>query len=224
MPRLAVLVSGRGSNLKAIVDHMRAGRINATIALVLSNAPDAPALGFAREEGIPVWAQNHNNYASRKAFDAAMMAAMKEAGVDAVVLAGYMRLLSREFIRAYEGRILNVHPSLLPAFPGVSGGGDAVLYGVKIAGCTVHFVVEDVDAGPVVIQAATFVAEDDTAQTLMERIHALEHRVYPQAVAWFADGRLSTEGRAVRLAPSPGAAPAARPEKALVYPPLEEGF
>lgn len=223
MLRIAVLVSGRGSNLKAIVEQIRANRINAGIALVLSNAPDAPALAFARGQGIPVWAESHKNYPSRKEFDAAMLTAMREANVCTVVLAGYMRLLSGEFIRAYEGRILNIHPSLLPAFPGVSGGADAVGYGVKIAGCTVHFVVEAMDAGPVIIQAATFVSEHDTGETLMDRVHALEHRIYPQAVAWFAEGRLTVQGRTVSLAP--GAAKAApAPENALVWPPLEEGF
>lgn len=223
MLRIATLVSGRGSNLKAIVEHIQAGRINAEIALVLSNVPDAPALDFARGKGIPVWAESHKKYPARKEFDAAMMAAMDEARASAVVLAGYMRLLSGEFIRAYEGRILNIHPSLLPAFPGVSGGEDAVGYGVKIAGCTVHFVEEAMDAGPVVIQAATFVGQHDTGATLMERVHTLEHRIYPQAVAWLAEGRLSLQGRTVALAPgSAHCAPA--PERALVHPPLEEGF
>lgn len=223
MLRIAVLVSGRGSNFKALLDHVRAHRINAEIALVLSNVPGAPALDFAREEGLPVWAESHKNYSSRKEFDAAMMTAMNEAGVSAVVLAGYMRILSGEFIRAYQGRMLNIHPSLLPAFPGVSGGADAVGYGVKIAGCTVHFVEEAMDAGPVVIQAATFVAENDTGETLMERVHALEHRIYPQAVAWLADGRLSVTGRTVQLAPASVKA-AAVPGGALIHPPLEEGF
>ncbi|CAK7001731.1 MAG: Phosphoribosylglycinamide formyltransferase [Desulfovibrio sp.] len=238
MLRIAVLVSGRGTNLKAILDHVRAGRIKAEVALVLSNALDAPALDHARAAGVAVWAEDHRSYPSRKAFDAAMMEAMTDAGVSAVVLAGYMRLLSGEFIRAYAGRIVNVHPSLLPAFPGVSGGADAVAYGVKIAGCTVHFVEEAMDAGAVIIQAATFVAETDTPETLMERVHTLEHRIYPQAVAWLAEGRLATEergeGRVVRLAPSaasslaPGRAKAAPApsvaEGAFVYPPLEEGF
>ena len=223
MFRIAVLVSGRGSNLKAILEHVQANRINAEIALVLSNVPDAPALGFARDAGIPVWAESHKNYPSREGFDAAMMAAMDEAGVSAVVLAGYMRLLSGEFIRAYQGRLVNIHPSLLPAFPGVSGGADAVGYGVKIAGCTVHFVEETMDAGPVIVQAATTVAESDTGETLMERVHALEHRIYPQAVAWLAAGRLSVGGRVVRLAPV-SVKPASMPEGALVHPPLEEGF
>jgi phosphoribosylglycinamide formyltransferase-1 len=223
MVSLAILVSGRGSNLKAILEHVRAKRINARIALVLSNVPEASALDFAREAGIPVWAESHKAYATRKEFDAAMMVAMDEAGVSGVILAGYMRLLSKEFIRAYEGRILNIHPALLPSFPGVSGGADAVGYGVKIAGGTVHFVVEAMDAGPVIVQAATFVAEDDSGETLMERIHLLEHRIYPQAVAWFADGRLAVEGRMVRLAPA-AKNTASAPENAFVYPPLEEGF
>lgn len=226
MLRIAVLVSGRGSNFKAILDHINAGRIKAEVALLLSNAPDAPALRFAHDAGIPVWAKSHKEFPSRAAFDAAMLEAMREAGVQAVMLAGYMRLLSPAFISAYEGRILNVHPSLLPSFTGVSGGPDALAYGVKVTGCTVHFVVNDLDAGPVVIQAVVPVLEDDTEDTLMPRIHAMEHRIYPQAVAWLAEGRLKTEGRIVRLAPAPGAkesAVTAAGRPAFVHPPLE-GF
>ncbi|MDL2209825.1 phosphoribosylglycinamide formyltransferase [Desulfovibrio sp. OttesenSCG-928-O18] len=222
MLKLAVLASGRGTNLQAILDHIRAGRIDAEIALVLSNNPAAPALRIAEEAGIPIWAEAHASYPSRAAFDSAMLAAMREAGIEAVILAGYMRLLSPEFIRAYPGKILNIHPSLLPAFPGAQGGADALAYGVKLAGCTVHFVVEAMDAGPIVIQAALPVLEADTEQSLMERVHALEHRIYPQAVAWFAQGRLVPEGRAVRLLAANRALAPAGP--ALIHPPLEQGF
>ncbi|SBW04871.1 Phosphoribosylglycinamide formyltransferase, formyltetrahydrofolate-dependent [uncultured delta proteobacterium] len=232
MLRIAVLVSGRGTNFKAILDHIRAGRIRAEVALLLSNAPDAPAIAFAREAGIPVWAKSHKEFPSRAAFDDAMLAAMREANVEAVVLAGYMRLLSPAFIQAYEGKILNIHPSLLPSFTGVSGGPDALAYGVKLTGCTVHFVVNDLDAGPVVIQAAIPVFEDDTEETLMVRVHAMEHRIYPQAVAWFAENRLVPEGRVVRLLAKNGAGgmagtagiARAATQAALVHPPLEEGF
>ncbi|MDR3074380.1 MAG: phosphoribosylglycinamide formyltransferase [Deltaproteobacteria bacterium] len=225
MLRIAVLVSGRGSNFKALLDHLRSGRIAAEIALVLSNAPDAPALEHARTAGIPVWAASHKTYASRAAFDAAMLVAMEQAGVEAVVLAGYMRLLSPGFIRAYADKILNIHPSLLPAFPGVSGGADALAYGVKLAGCSVHFVEDAMDAGRVVIQAALPVRDTDTEESLMERIHALEHRIYPQAVAWLASGRLAVEGRAVRLLPPEKAVDSAPASgDSLIHPPLEKGF
>ena len=228
MLRIAVLVSGRGTNFKAILDHIKAGHIKAEVALLLSNVPDAPALAFAKEAGIPVWARSHKDFPSRAAFDDAMLAAMKEAGVEAVILAGYMRLLSPQFISTYEGRILNIHPSLLPSFTGVSGGPDALAYGVKVTGCTVHFVVDDLDAGPVIIQAVVPVLEGDTEESLMPRIHAMEHRIYPQAVAWLAEGRLKAEGRVVHLKPVRGreteAAVHACGLPALAHPPLEPGF
>lgn len=222
--RFAVLASGTGSNFRSILRHVREGRINAEIALVLSNVPDAPVLDIARDAGVPFWAESHRDYPNRAAFDAAMLAAMREAKVDAVILAGYMRLLSPAFIQAYPGRILNIHPSLLPAFAGAHGGADALAYGVKLAGCTVHFVVEEVDAGAVVIQAALPVRQDDTLDTLMARVHPLEHRIYPQAVAWLASGRLSLDGRTVKLAPDPAASLSPAPENALVFPPLENGL
>jgi len=227
MLRIAVLVSGRGTNFKAILNHIKAGHIKAEVALLLSNVPDAPALDFAREANIPIWANSHKEFLSRSAFDTAMLEAMREAGVEAVILAGYMRLLSPLFIRAYEGKILNIHPSLLPAFTGVSGGPDALAYGVKLAGCTVHFVVDDLDAGPVIIQAAIPVMEQDTEDTLMPRVHVMEHRIYPQAVAWLAENRLVTDGRVVRLLPKHGMeqqAAIANNPTSLVHPPLEQGF
>ena len=227
MLKIAVLISGRGSNFKAILENIKAGHINAEIALVLSNVPDAPGLAFAREEGIPVWAESHKAYPSRAAFDAAMLDAMKKTGVMAVVLAGYMRLLSPEFIQAYSGKIINIHPALLPAFSGTSGGPDALAYGVKLAGCTVHFVVEEMDAGPIIIQAAVPVDQADTEVSLMSRIHVLEHRIFSQALAWLADERLVIKGRAVRLLPpnsgmaASGAAPML---PCLIHPPLEIQF
>lgn len=228
MLRIAVLVSGRGTNFKAILDHIAAGRIDARVAMVLSNVPDAPALAFAREAGIPVWARAHKDFPSRAAFDAAMLEAMAGVGVEAVILAGYMRLLSPAFIQTYDGRIVNIHPSLLPSFTGVSGGPDALAYGVKVTGCTVHFVVQDLDAGPVIIQAVVPLREDDTEESLMPRIHAMEHRIYPQAVAWLAANRLHTAGRMVRLLPGDcgrtESVVSALGAPALVYPPLESGF
>ncbi len=252
MLRVAVLASGRGSNLRAILRRMAEGRIQARIVLVLTNVPSAPVADVAQAAGIPVWARSHKDFPGRgeqrrAAFDAAMLDVLREARVDAVVLAGYMRLLGPAFIQAYGGRILNIHPSLLPAFPGLDGAGDALEYGAKFAGCTVHFVTGDMDAGPVVIQAALPLREGESRDSLMPRIHALEHRIYPQALSWFAAGRLRINGRTVSLLPPretretgtfAGARFASRPYSAaeagslgdslavdcLISPPLEEGF
>lgn len=226
MMRVAVLASGTGSNFRTIAEHVRAGNIPVDLALLLCNVPDAPVVGLAREFGVPVWAKSHKDYPSRAAFDAAMLDAMRRADVEGVVLAGYMRLLSPEFVAAYSEKMINIHPSLLPAFTGASGGADALAYGVKLAGCTVHFVVDKVDAGAVIIQAALPVAENDTEATLMSRVHVLEHRIFPQALAWMAQGRLRLEGRTVRLSPplSGAPAPAVPPPGCLIHPPLEHGF
>ncbi len=198
---LAILASGRGSNFQTLVRCIEEGKLAARVALLLSNKPDCGAVEFARVKGIPVWAEPHAAYADREAFDRAMLSAMSVAGVRAVVLAGYMRLLSAPFVRAYAGRILNLHPALLPAFPGARGGTDALAYGVKISGCSVHFVEEALDSGPLVIQAAVPVNAGETEDGLMPRIHALEHRILPQAVQWLAQDRLRLEGRVVRLLP-----------------------
>lgn len=226
MMRVAVLASGTGSNFRTIAEHVRAGRIPVDLSLLLCNVPDAPVVGLAREFGVPAWVTSHKDFPSRAAFDAAMLDAMREAGVEAVVLAGYMRMLSSGFVAAYSGKIINIHPSLLPAFAGTKGGPDALAYGVKLAGCTVHFVVEEMDAGAIIIQAALPVADNDTEATLMPRVHALEHRVFPQALSWLAQGRLRLEGRAVRLLPPvSGAADLADPPPGcLIHPPLERGF
>ncbi len=223
---LAVLASGRGSNFQALVRLMEAGRLSVRVALLLSNKPDCPAVAFAREKGIPVWAEDHRVFPDREAFDQAMLTAMAGAGVEAVVLAGYMRLLSGAFVRAYAGRILNLHPSLLPAFTGSHAGADALAYGARVTGCSVHFVEEELDSGPPVIQAALPVFPEDTEHSLMPRIHALEHRILPQAVSWLAQGRLRLEGRKVRLLPAPQqkqtAVGSTEYGSFLVNPPLED--
>ncbi len=203
MLRIAVLASGHGSNLAAILEHCRAGRLRAQVAAVLSNNPQAGALEHARTAGVPRWALAHKGIA-REDFDLRMLEFIRAQGAEAIILAGYMRLLTPAFIQGYAGRILNIHPALLPAFPGLDGGGDALAYGVKLAGCTVHFVDEIMDHGPVIIQAAVPVGAGDKPDDLMPRIHALEHRIYPQAVQWLADGRLSLDGRKVVLAPARG--------------------
>ncbi len=229
---VAVLVSGTGSNLQAIIEHIEAGRIDARITAVVSNKADAKALDRAREHGIPARVLPHGDFPDRAAFDAALLAAVRESGARAVVLAGFMRLLAPEFIAAFRDRILNIHPALLPSFPGIRGQADAAAYGVTIAGATVHFVDEKMDNGPIVIQAAVPALPDDDAASLAARILAMEHRIYPQALAWLAAGRLRVEGRKVRLAPAregEGAAGATATGTAegvayLVHPPLEAGF
>ncbi len=227
---LAVLVSGSGSNLQSLIDKIEAGLVDGEIKLVLSNNPDAYGLIRAQNHGIPTAVIQHTDHPNREAFDAAMLDAVADAGAEsgAVVLAGFMRLLSPVFVNAFAGRLLNIHPALLPSFPGVHGQSDAADYGVKLSGCTVHFVDEKMDHGPVVIQAAVPALADDDGNTLGERILALEHRIYPQAVQWLAAGRLTIEGRRVSLAPPTegAAAPADMSETGpcLVNPPLERGF
>ncbi len=222
--RLAVLASGRGSNLRTILEHISSGRLRAEVCLALSNNPEAGALAHATEFGVPCWAKSHTEFANRAEFDAAMLAEIKKAGAEAVVLAGYMRLISPEFLQAFPGRVLNIHPALLPSFPGLHGGRDAVDYGVRISGCTVHFVEEDMDRGPIIIQAAVPLLAHEEESDLMGRIHALEHRIYPQAIQWLAEGRLRSEGRAVHLLP-PAADKTVRTveEKGcLISPPMED--
>lgn len=196
--RIAVLASGGGSNLKTILTHARAGRLKVSPVLVLSNNPEAGALAHAREHGVPVWFKSHKGI-SREDFDAEMLAQIRAAKAEAVILAGYMRILSASFIKAFSGRILNIHPAILPSFSGAHGGADALDYQVRLSGCTVHFVDEVMDNGPVIIQAAVPLAADDGLSDLMGRIHSLEHRIYPQAIQWLAQGRLRVEGRRVIL-------------------------
>ena len=220
---IAVLVSGSGSNLQAMIDRIEAGVLDARISLVLSNKEDAYGLTRAANHAIPNLCLPHTDFPDRAAFDAAMIAAIKESGAQAVVLAGFMRMLTPAFLQAFPGRVLNIHPALLPSFPGVNGQSDAADYGVKLAGCTVHFVDEIMDNGPVVVQAAVPAYPEDDGQTLGARILRLEHRVLSQAVHWLATDRLTVEGRKVKLT-AVHVAKAAMEEDCLVNPPLEEGF
>lgn len=186
MMRVVVLISGRGSNLKAILD----ARLPVEIAAVISNRPDAAGLDFARSQGIPALALDHKQFASRAHFDTALMAEIDRHQPDLVVLAGYMRILSEDFVTHYCGRMMNIHPSLLPSFTGLNTHARALAEGVKIHGCTVHFVTPKLDHGPIIIQAAVMVRPDDTPDTLAARVLAAEHRIYPTAIRWFAEGRL----------------------------------
>ena len=222
---IAVLVSGAGSNLQAIIDRIEDGVLPARVTAVVSNKPDAYGLTRARKHGIPAIALPPADYPDRAGHDAALLAAVRDSGAEAVVLAGYMRLLAPAFVAAYRDRILNIHPALLPSFPGLRVQGAAVDYGVTIAGATVHFVDEKMDNGPIVIQAAVPARPDDDAESLGARILALEHRIYPQAVSWLAAGRLAVHGRKTRLAPA-SLPPADLGDvmPCLVNPPLEAGF
>lgn len=220
---IAVLVSGSGSNLQALIDRSQDGTLGARITMVLSNKPDAYGLERARKHGIAAVGLAHQDYPDRQQFDRAMVDILKDSGAQAIVLAGFMRMLSAGFLGAFPGRVINIHPALLPSFPGVHGQRDAALYGVTLAGCTVHFVDELMDHGPVIIQAAVPAYPEDDGQTLGGRILALEHRILPQAVSWLAQGRLHVEGRKVRLRPA-SIAKAVPPADALVNPALEQGF
>ena len=199
--RLGVLVSGSGSNLQAIVDRVQAGHLpGVSIALVLANAPGAYGLVRATKAGVATACVDHREFSSRQDFDAELVRRLVDAGVDTVALAGFMRILTPVFLEAFAGRVLNIHPAILPAFPGVHAQGQQADYGVRLAGCTVHFVDEHMDHGPIIIQAAVPATPQDTPQSLGERILALEHRIYPQALAWLASGRITVRGRQVEVA------------------------
>lgn len=220
---IAVLVSGSGSNLQAIIDHIEAGVLEAKIVLVLSNKPDAYGLDRAKNHNLQHICIPHTQYPDRLEFDRAMIRAIKDAGAKAVVLAGFMRMLSGEFLTAFQGRVINVHPALLPSFAGVHGQRDAADYGVTVSGCTVHFVDELMDHGPVIVQAVVPAYPDDDEQSLGNRILKFEHRALPQALQWLATDRIRIEGRKVRILPAK--VPLAQsPDGALVNPPLEHGF
>jgi phosphoribosylglycinamide formyltransferase-1 len=200
--RIGVLLSGRGSNFEALAESCAAGRIpNAEIALVLSNREGAPGIERARQRGIPVRVLPSKGL-EREAYDRQVVAALRDARADLVCLAGYMRLLSPYFVAQFSGRILNIHPSLLPAFPGLEAQRQALEHGVKWSGCTVHFVDENLDAGPIVLQAAVAVRDDDSADSLSARILAEEHRIYSEAVRIVLEGRYRIEGRRVLAAPA----------------------
>ena len=192
---LGVLISGRGSNLQAIIDAIAAGTLDARIAVVISNQPDAPGLERARRVGIETLVLSHRASSSREEYDRVLAEHLRARGVGLVCLAGFMRLLSPVFIQAFPNAILNIHPSLLPAFPGLDAQHQAWAHGVKIAGATVHLVDCDLDAGPIVLQRAVPVLEDDTPDTLSARILEEEHKLYPEAIRLVLDGGWRVEGR-----------------------------
>ena len=202
---LGVLISGRGSNLQAIIDAIAAGRLAARIAVVISNKPGAFGLERAARAGIETLVMPHKGYADRVDYDRALAEALKARGVELVCLAGFMRLLGPAFLDQFPNAVLNIHPSLLPAFPGVDAQRQAFEHGVKVAGATVHLVTPELDAGPIVAQEAVPVLDDDTAETLAARILEVEHRLYPAAIATLAGGSWRVEGRRVVAGPMPAA-------------------
>lgn len=193
--------------MAALVSAMRSGRIQADPAIVIANVPGAPALELARSWGIPVEVIEHKKFAGRPAHEAAVVEVLRRQGVDLVCLAGYMRLLSPFLVAEFRNRIINIHPALLPAFPGLNAQAQALEAGVKITGCTVHFVDEQCDHGPIILQSAVPVLEDDTVESLSARILDEEHRTYAEAVALFFEGRLAVDGGVVRIAPPPMVGP-----------------
>ena len=188
--RLGVLVSGNGTNLQAILDATRAGRIDADVGVVVSNQPGAYALTRAEQAGVKAVSLPHKSFASREAFDVALAGELRREGVEWVVLAGFMRLLTPGFLAAFPARVINIHPSLLPAFPGAHAIRDALAYGVRVTGCTVHLVDEGVDTGPILDQRAVRVEDGDSEETLAERMHRVEHELYVDVLSRLAAGRL----------------------------------
>ena len=191
--RIVVLISGNGSNLQAIIDHCSDGEIPAEVVGVISNVPSAFGLERARLAGIEARCLNHREFTSRSAFDEALTTLVEDFRPDLVALAGFMRILSPAFVDQFAGRLMNIHPSLLPHYPGLDTHRRAIADGVREHGATVHFVTQDLDAGPVIIQGRVKICEDDSEHSLSMRVHEVEHRIYPEAVRWFASGRLRLE-------------------------------
>lgn len=201
MKNIVILISGRGSNMEAIVRACQTEGWPARIAAVISNRPDAAGLKFAASHGIATAVVDHKTFADREHFDAALAQAIDGFSPDLVVLAGFMRILTPGFVKHYAGRMLNIHPSLLPCFPGLHTHEAALAMGVKVHGATVHFVTADLDHGPIVLQAIIDVRQDDTPQSLAARLLTQEHVIYPRAVRWFVEDRLSVQNGVVRVSP-----------------------
>jgi phosphoribosylglycinamide formyltransferase-1 len=197
MINIGVLVSGRGTNLQTIIEAIEEGKIEGKIKVVISDNLDAYALKRAEQHNIETQYINHKEFKNREDYDKKIVETLENKEVELVVLAGYMRILSSYFIKAYKNKIINIHPALLPSFPGLRAQKQAVEYGVKISGCTVHFVDEGMDSGPIILQSAVEVSEDDTEESLAERILKEEHQIYSQAIQLFSQGRLIIKGRKV---------------------------
>ena len=198
---VGVLASGNGSNLQALIDACGSGSINAKIAVVISDKTDAHALNRAEKHSIPNFHVDRKQFESKQAYEGRIVEILRQHRIELVCLAGYMKIVGETILGAFENRVINIHPALLPSFPGLEGQKQAFNYGVKIAGCTVHFVDAKVDHGPIICQAAVPVMDDDTIETLKTRILEKEHEIYPRAVGLFADGQLKIEGRRVYILP-----------------------
>lgn len=199
MIRIAVLVSGRGSNLQAIIDSIENKYLHAQISVVVSDIADAYALVRARTHGIKAIHIDPKRFDSKESYETEILRVLDSHNVQLMLLAGYMKILGKTLLTAYKNRILNIHPALLPAFPGLHAQEQAFKHGVKVAGCTVHFVDEELDGGPIILQKCVEVKEDDTAQTLAERILEQEHKIYPEAIKLFAENKLRIDGRKVKI-------------------------
>lgn len=197
MTKLAVLCSGRGSDLQSIIDAISDKKFSAEISIVITDKPNVPALTRAEKAGIKNICVDRKKFSTRAEFEAEILKNLSE--IDLVVLAGFMRILSPDFVKKFSGRLMNIHPSLLPAFPGAHAHRDVLNYGVKISGCTVHFVDEGTDSGPIILQKAVEVFDDDTEETLAARVLEQEHIIYPQAIKLFVEGKLKIEGRKVKI-------------------------
>lgn len=249
--KLAILASGSGSNAQIMFEAVEKGILNADIRLVFCNRSDAKVLERAKMFGIPTYFLDHKAFANREDFDKKMCEVIHEHGADTIAMAGYMRMVTPYFLNSFSGRVVNIHPAILPAFPGIHGARDAVNYGVKFSGCSVHFVSEEMDAGPIIIQGIVPCSHSDTEEDLQARIHALEHRIYVQALQWLSQNRLEVKEHIVHLLPDISASSCSTlcasalcvrsslPPKAsflglngedkyflgaMVYPPLEDGF
>jgi phosphoribosylglycinamide formyltransferase-1 len=201
--KLGVLISGSGSNLQAIIDNIEKGSLKASIKIVISNNPKAYGITRAKKHGLPVAVLNHQEFKTRDDFDAELIRILKTNNVDLVVLAGFMRILTNTFLKSFPQRIINIHPALLPSFAGIHGQKQAFDYGVKFSGCTVHFVDDGIDSGPIIMQGVVPVLADDTEETLSARILKEEHRIYPQAIQYYAEGRINIIGRKVQIKDAP---------------------
>lgn len=213
---LGVLISGSGTNLQAIIDAIEEKRLDAVIRVVISNREDAFGLARARKHNVPTEVVDHRRFPAREAYDQALVQILQARGVELVVLAGFMRLLSPLFVKSFSSRIMNIHPALLPAFPGLHVQRKAVEHGVRFSGCTVHFVNEECDEGPIIIQAVVPVFPSDTEQSLSARILEEEHRIYPRAIQLYSEGRLRMVGRKVLVD-----GPVTEERRVLVNPPLK---
>jgi phosphoribosylglycinamide formyltransferase, formyltetrahydrofolate-dependent len=221
MIKLAILASANGTNAQAIIEAVQAGRLDAEVAVVLTNKPEAGVIERARRLGVPVEIVPSKGHRNRAEYDALVVETLKKYDVDTIALAGWMRILSDVFVNAYYGRILNLHPALLPSFKGATAIVDAYEHGVRVTGCSVHLVTIELDAGPVIIQAA--VPVNGTVDELEAQIHRMEHRIFPQALQWYAEGRISIEGHKINVAPAKTSVKKIDYiEGCIVSPPLEE--